>query len=60
MAAYSGVSNRRGVWNSRGRWKKYQKPIVEEVGIVRGLEKTEKFNTRGGGLAFKLLFSFLF
>ena len=48
MAAYSGVSNRRGMWNSRGRWKKYQKLIVEEVGIVRGLEKTENFNTRGG------------
>ena len=49
MAAYSEISNERGVWNSRGSWKKYQKPIVREVGIVMGLEKTENFNSRGVG-----------
>ena len=49
MAAYSEVSNRRGVWTSRGRWKKDQKPIVGEVGIVGGLEKTENFNSRKVG-----------
>ena len=31
---YSEVSNRRAVWNSRGGWKKYEKPIVGVVGIV--------------------------
>ena len=47
---YPKVSNRRRVWNSRGGWKKYQKIIV------RGLEKTESFNSQRGGVAFKLLF----
>ena len=62
---YSKVSNRQGVWNSRSGWKKYQKLIVGGIGIVGGLEKTANFNSREGGgarggLAFKLLFSFLF
>ena len=63
---YSKVSNRQGVWNSGSGWKKYQKLIVEGIGIVGGLEKTENFNSQGrmggarGGLAYKLLFSFLF
>ena len=39
---YSQVSNRRGVWNSKGL-EKYQKLIVG------GLEKTESFNSRDGG-----------
>ena len=52
---YSKVSNRRGVWNSGGGWKKYKKLIVRGGG---GVEKTENFNNREG-LAFKLLFSFL-
>ena len=37
---YSKVSNRQGVWNSAGGWKKYQKLIA------RGLGKTENFNSR--------------
>ena len=43
---YSKVSNRCGLWNSRGGWKKYQRLIVGEgggwgadVGIVRAVGK---------------------
>ena len=58
---YSQVSNRRGVWNSRSGWKKYQQKIVGMVGIVlgegRGLEKTENFDSRVGRV--KLNFFFL-
>ena len=46
---YSKGSNRRGVWNRRGGWKKYPMLIAGEVGIVGGLEKTESFNSRGEG-----------
>ena len=44
---------------SRGGWEKYQRVIVRRIGII-GIGKTESFNSRGGGLAFKLLFPFLF
>ena len=54
---YSKVSNRRGVWNSRGGWKKYQKLIVGGGG---GGEKTENFNNRGGGWLFLNCFFFPF
>ena len=49
---YSKVSNRRGLWNSRGGWEKYQKAIVGEGGGGSGgggLEKTENYNTWGVG-----------
>ena len=44
---YSKISNRCGLWNSRGGWKKYQRLIVGEggggwgadVGIVRAVGK---------------------
>ena len=49
------------MWNSRSGWKKYQEKIVGMVGIVvgegRGLEKSENFDSRGGGV--KLNFFFL-
>ena len=41
---YSKVSNRRGVWNSRGGWKKYKKLIVPGGG------GNENFNSREGWL----------
>ena len=34
LKAYSQVSNRRGVWNSRGGWKKYRKLTVSGVGKI--------------------------
>ena len=34
---YSKVCNRRGVWNSRGGWKKYQKLIAGGVILSQGL-----------------------
>ena len=49
MAAYPEVFNRRGMWNSRRRWKKYQKPIDKKVGTVMGLEKTENSNSQRVG-----------
>ena len=52
LTYYSNVSNRRGVWNSRGGWKKYPKLIVRgRAGgwNSRGLEKTENFNSQGVG-----------
>ena len=62
--SYSKVSNRRGVWNSGGGWKKYPKLIVggggggwNSRGVGR-LEKTENFNSRRGLLnCFFLSFS---
>ena len=46
---YCKVSNRRGKWNSRGGWKKYQKLIVQVVAIVEGWsEENENFNSRKG------------
>ena len=51
---YSKVSNRRGLWNSRGGWKKSQKLIVSGEG---GWKKLKIIIP--GALAFKLLFSFL-
>ena len=52
LTYYSNVSNRRGVWNSRGGWKKYPKLIVR--GRVGGWKKLKI--SIAGGLAFKLLF----
>ena len=58
MPAYCQVSNRQGVWNGGGGWKKYQKLIVWGVGIVGGWKKLKILIAEG--LAFKFLFSYLF
>ena len=49
MSAYSKVSHRLEVWNSRGGWKKHQELIVLGVGIIGGFKKTEKRNNPGVG-----------
>ena len=49
-----------GVWNSKEGWKKYQRLIVREIGIVGVLAKTESFNNQEREVAVKLPFSFLF
>ena len=54
LNTYSKVSNRWGVWISRGGWKKYQKLIVWGLREGGGLEY------RGVGLAFKIAFFFPF
>ena len=57
LRTYSKVSKSRGMWNSRGGWKKHRKGIAEGVAIVREPGKTESFNNqRVGEVAFKLLF----
>ena len=56
---YSQVSNRRGVWNSRGGWKKCQKLIVRGVGIAGGGWKNlENLIAGGGEILFFLSFFF--
>ena len=56
---YSKVSNRRGMRNSRGGWKKYQKLISGEVGIVRGDLNLKVLIAWGGGRGWLLNCVFL-
>ena len=51
LGVHSKVSNRRGAWNSRDGWKKYQKLIVGGLEYLGGGGGGggKKFKNRGGG-----------